>query len=123
MLVGLAGAAGAVAWRRGQGVAATLDAVVAATGLYLAWAGYTADRREAQAGTPSLPEWRTGSPTSADRRGRTWSDVAKRRGLNQPPLAVSWRSVDPALVQPWAYLQRLVTAGAGWPGAATSPGA
>ncbi|WP_131770808.1 hypothetical protein [Candidatus Protofrankia californiensis] len=50
----------------------------------------------------------------ADQLGQLWSAEAKRRGLNRPPLTVSWRPADPALVQPWSHLQRLVTDGAGW---------
>ncbi|WP_131771006.1 NACHT domain-containing protein [Candidatus Protofrankia californiensis] len=50
----------------------------------------------------------------ADQLGQLWSAEAKQRDLNRPPLAVSWRPADPALVQPWAHLQRLVADGAGW---------
>ncbi|SBW28583.1 putative membrane protein [Candidatus Protofrankia californiensis] len=78
MLLGLAGAAGAVAaWRSGQGAAATLAVVVAAAGLYLAWAGYAADRRDAQAGPAPCwpPGWSCPSSTGSTRSTRSTRSI------------------------------------------------
>ena len=53
---------------------------------------------------------------------RQWEDEAALRRLNDPyPLPVRWEPANAGLVEDWASLVRLATAGAGWP-APPSPG-
>uniref|UniRef100_UPI002AD44B71 NACHT domain-containing protein n=1 Tax=Frankia sp. Cr1 TaxID=3073931 RepID=UPI002AD44B71 len=112
LLVGLAGTAAAVApWRGGRGTAGTLAAVVAAGGLWVAWAGYAVDRRDTPAGDVDVAGV---ADRLADQVGRQWAAEARRQDLNRPPLEVSWQPADPSLSPPWSDLRRLAASGAGW---------
>ncbi|WP_235498098.1 NACHT domain-containing protein [Frankia sp. R43] len=101
--------AGAVAWPAGQGGWA---AVLVAAGVLLTVLPILLDREASRAGDLDIK-------MVADRLAaavrKQWADEAKRREITSPPLAVSWRPVNPSLVQPWTYLQQLAGDGAGWP--------
>ncbi|WP_239396016.1 hypothetical protein [Frankia sp. CiP3] len=114
LIVGTLGA-GAVALASGDKWAGAL----AVAALTLAWASYRADRGDNQAGDIDM------APVAdrlADQLTAQWSSEANRRDLTRPPLTVSWQPADASLVQPWAFLQRLAAAGAGWT-RSTPPGA
>ncbi|WP_159049497.1 NACHT domain-containing protein [Streptomyces sp. NRRL WC-3618] len=92
------------------GVAATAAAVLlAAPGLYLAWATFRADHSEAGSGEDLA---RIADDLSLAVRAQ-WQDEARLRRLNDPyALAVSWRSAPDDLVEAWPLLTSIARA---WP--------
>ncbi|WP_007515083.1 NACHT domain-containing protein [Pseudofrankia saprophytica] len=82
-------------------------------GLYLAWAAYQANRREAAAGALDLAGV---ADQLAIAVRRQWEHEVGLRRLNDPyPLPVRWIPADSDLVQQWESLVRLASSGAGWP--------
>ncbi len=110
--------AAVVAVQKHEGPGATLLGIAA---LVLAAAAFIADRKGERAGNTAVVD---SADRLADQVGRSWSVEASKRGLNQPPLEVSWIPADGALSQSWSYLQTLARAGCGWqsfPQAAAGP--
>ncbi|MER6998147.1 NACHT domain-containing protein [Streptomyces sp. NPDC000410] len=112
---GMAGAVG-VAFRFDLRVAETAAALLPSVGgLYLSWAAFQADRREAADGY--------GVARIADRlavavRGQ-WESEARVRRLNDPyPLPVSWQAADPRFGESWALLREMA---GHWPSGRSAP--
>ncbi|MEU6554299.1 NACHT domain-containing protein [Streptomyces sp. NPDC046915] len=121
LLLAAGGAAGAVwvASRFGLPVAETVATLLpSAGGLYLSWASFHADRREA------AEERGHSAAEIADRlavavRGQ-WDAEARVRRLNDPyPLPVSWRAADERFAESWPLLGEMAE---NWPsGRASDP--
>ncbi len=93
--------AAVVAVQKHEAPGATLLGIAA---LVLAAAAFIADRKGERAGNTAVVD---SADRLADQVGRSWSVEASKRGLNQPPLEVSWIPADGALSQSWSYLQTL----------------
>ncbi|MGW7074798.1 NACHT domain-containing protein [Streptomyces sp. NPDC054866] len=112
---GIAGAMG-IAFRFDLRVAETAAALLPSVGgLYLSWATFRADRREATDGY--------GAAQIADRlavavRGQ-WESEARVRRLNDPyPLPVSWQAADPRFGESWSLLREMA---GDWPSGRSAP--
>ncbi|MFE6288122.1 NACHT domain-containing protein [Streptomyces sp. NPDC057877] len=107
LVLAVGGMAGAVciAFRFELRVAETVAALLPSVGgLYLSWATFRADRREAADGY--------GVAEIADRLAVAvrvqWESEARVRRLNDPyPLPVSWQAADPKFGEPWPVLREL----------------
>ncbi|MEU7046164.1 NACHT domain-containing protein [Streptomyces varsoviensis] len=114
LLVGMAGALWLAGERR-AGVAETGSTVLPSmAGLYLAWAGFRADRADASAdrGLEEIADQLAVAVRSQ------WEAEAQVRRLNDPyPLPVSWAPVDMDLAESWPQLRATT---AGWPGGTSS---
>ncbi|HET6358176.1 NACHT domain-containing protein [Streptomyces sp.] len=118
LVLAVGGMAGAVciAVRFDLRVAETVAALLpSAGGLYLSWASFRADRREAADGD--------GVAQIADRlavavRGQ-WESEARVRRLNDPyPLPVSWQAADPRFGESWSLLREMA---GDWPSGPSAP--
>ncbi|MFE5919140.1 NACHT domain-containing protein [Streptomyces sp. NPDC056468] len=109
-LVGM-GSALWLAFEHRSGVAETgVTLLPSLAGLYLAWAGFRADRADASMdrGLEEIADQLAVAVRSQ------WEDEARVRRLNDPyPLPVSWAPADPDLIESWAWLRATA---AGWPG-------
>jgi hypothetical protein len=95
------------------GVGGVLSVSATVAGLWLAWAGFAADRTEATAPGSGLAGV---ADLLAVAVRRQWEDEAALRRLNDPhPLPVRWEPADPALAAAWPVLVGLASTGAGWP--------
>ncbi|WP_131764654.1 hypothetical protein [Candidatus Protofrankia californiensis] len=117
LLVASTGATGVVAWllRPDSAIAwvGVVGGVVGPAGLWLTWTSYRDDRADAATG---LTLEQVADQIAAAVR-RQWTAEAELRRLNDPyALPVRWQPADPGMVEDWAALVRLATAGgAGWP--------
>ncbi|WP_078559565.1 NACHT domain-containing protein [Streptomyces sp. PRh5] len=118
LVLAVGGMAGAVciAFRSDLRVAETAAALLPSVGgLYLSWAAFRADRREAADGY--------GLDRIADRlavavRGQ-WESEAGVRRLNDPyPLPVSWQTADPQFSESWSLLREMA---GDWPSGRSAP--
>ncbi|WP_322770549.1 NACHT domain-containing protein, partial [Frankia sp. Cr1] len=117
LLLGLsAGVTGVLAWLLAPDSAiawiGVVGGVLGPPGLWLAWASYRDDRAD----NADLTVEQVADQIAVAVRDQ-WTAEAELRRLNDPyALPVRWQPADPGLVQDWASLVRLATAGgAGWP--------